>query len=388
MKVIVHHDEIGLKKGNFSFFEKKLVENIRKNCEKNKVNLRDISRENKRILCDFSDKEGKNKIIKSLKEIFGIKYFAFIQETDKKFDSLEKHIKNIYKNLQKQGVKKIAFRTKRSDKSFPLKSPKINEKLGEHAERFNLSFNYSNPEKTIYIEISNKIYVYTEKIECFGGLPVGTSGKVLCLLSGGIDSPIAAWMMMKRGCRVDFLHVHALQKNNEVFEEKNVVLQQIKKLNGFQFSSRFYVLPYSTYTLNVEGKIYEELDLVLFKHYLLKVAERLALEKNYKAIITGDNLAQVASQTLENLNVSEKSVSLPVFRPLIGMNKQEIINLSKQIGLYKTSVKKYKDCCSIISKNPSTKTRLEKFEKELEKIDMDKIVERSFEKIVDKKIDS
>lgn len=386
MKVVVHHDEIGLKKGNFPFFEKKLVENIRKSCKKKGVPLKKIARENKRILCEFSDKENKKEVEKVLKNIFGIRYFAFVNEVEKDFAFLEKNILDIFKEFNKQSIKKIAFSTKRSDKEFELNSLEINKKLGEGASDFGLVFDYNAPEETIYIEISDKIYTYTKRFEGFGGLPVGTSGKVLCLLSGGIDSPVAAWMMMKRGCSVDFLHFHAFQENEKVFKKDNVVLNQVKQLNRFQPDPKLYTLPYSTYTLNVGGKIYEEYDLVMFKHYMLKTAEALAKKKRYDAIITGDNLAQVASQTIENLGVASNNTNALIFRPLIGMNKQEIIDVSKKIGLYKTSIQNYKDCCSIISRNPSTRTKQRKFKRELDKINLDSLVEKSLEELSEKRI--
>ncbi len=386
MKVLVHHAEIGLKRGNFSFFEKKLVENVRKACDKEKLKLKNISRKNKRILCEFGGKTDKEKIIGGLKNVIGIRYFAFVSEIEKNQNLLEKEIKKIYSGFEKKGIKEIAFKTKRADKKYPLTSQEINGELGGFAGRYGLKFNYSSPEKIIYIEIADKIYLYTKRYEGFGGLPVSTGGKILCLLSGGIDSPVAAWLMMKRGCRVDFLHFHAFQKNSKVFEKNSVVKKIVEKLNTYQYGSKLDTLPYSNYMLNVQGNIFERYDLVIFKHYMMKVAEKLALEKGYKAIVTGDNLSQVASQTLENLKVASQNIKVPIFRPLLGYDKEEIINLSKRLGLYKESIKEYRDCCSIVAKNPSTKTSQKDFEKELDKINFKELVEKSLEEISEKKI--
>jgi thiamine biosynthesis protein ThiI len=236
-------------------------------------------------------------------------------------------------------------------------------------------FNYSNPEKTIYIEIADKIYIYTKRHEGFGGLPVGTGGKVLCLLSGGIDSPVAAWLMMKRGCQVDFLHFHAFPKNRLAKEGK--IIETVNILNNYQFESKIFLVPYSEYVLKTQGKIFEEYDLVIFKHYMTRLADKIAQEKKYGAIVNGDNLAQVASQTLENLKAASQKIESPIFRPLIGYDKEEIIGLSKKIGTHDISLERYKDCCSIISKKPSTKTKIKNFERELGKINLDRIISES-----------
>ena len=375
IKVLIHHAEIGLKKGNFSFFEKKLVENIKKSAEKNKIKLNEIIRQEKRIIADFDAKQ--EKVSELLKKVFGIKNFSFVYEVEKDISKLKKEVENILKKFK---IKKIAFETKRSDKAFSLNSVEINKEFGEISNKLGLKVDYKNFEEKIFTEVtSKKIFVYTEKIPGLGGLPVGTSGRVLVLLSGGIDSPVASWLMMKRGCKVDFLHFHTFKNNKQGFDSKIKTL--VEKLNEYQRKSKLYLVPYSTYEILTQGEVLQKYDLVLFKYFMLKFAEKFAIENNYDAIVLGDNLGQVASQTIENLRATSFGISTLIFRPLLTYDKQEIIDLSKKIGTYEMSIKKYKDCCSILSKKPSTKTKLEFFENILKKVDVDEIVNKSLKEL-------
>jgi|TARA_Y100000296_G_scaffold81630_1_gene109218 thiamine biosynthesis protein ThiI len=375
IKVLIHHAEIGLKKGNFSFFEKKLVENIKKSAEKNKIKLNEIIRQEKRIIADFDAKQ--EKVSELLKKVFGIKNFSFVYEVEKDISKLKKEVENILKKFK---IKKIAFETKRSDKAFSLNSVEINKEFGEISNKLGLKVDYKNFEEKIFTEVtSKKIFVYTEKIPGLGGLPVGTSGRVLVLLSGGIDSPVASWLMMKRGCKVDFLHFHTFKNNKQGFDSKIKTL--VEKLNEYQRKSKLYLVPYSTYEILTQGEILQKYDMVLFKHFILKFAEKFSIENNYDAIVLGDNLGQVASQTIENLRATSFGISTLIFRPLLTYDKQEIIDLSKKIGTYEMSIEKYKDCCSILSKKPSTKTKLEFFKNVLKKIDVNEIIEKSLKEL-------
>ena len=380
VKALIHYAEIGLKKGNFAFFEKKLVENIKKSAERNKVKIKEIVRHEKRILIDFPSNSNKEKVSDVLRNVFGIKYFSFVYEIERDLKKLEKEIEKILKQFKKDKTKKIAFQTKRADKSFSLTSVKVNAKLGEISNKLGLKVDYKNFEKKIFIEITRKkIYIYTDKINGLGGLPVGTSGRVLVLFSGGIDSPVASWLIMKRGCTVDFLHFHAFKNNKQAFNSKIKTLAE--KLNQYQNKSKLYLVPYSTYSIFTQGEIQGKYDLILFKYFMLKFAEKIAGENHYDAIVLGDNLGQVASQTIENIRATSFGIQETIFRPLLTYDKQEIIDLSKKIGTYELSIKKYKDCCSILSRKPSTKTKLKYFEKILEDVDVGEIIEKSMKDI-------
>lgn len=358
MNVLVHHSEIILKRKNRSFFEKKLVENIKRVFKDSKV-IKDSGR----ILCETKGK------IEDFKKVFGIKFYAPVELASR--NELFEKIKKILTKLNWKTIKPV---TKRADKTFELKSPEINAKIGEIANKLGIKTDYKNGKK-LFLEITKKhCYIYTEKLLGYGGLPVSSSGKVLCLLSGGIDSPVAAWLAMKRGCRVDFLHFHTYKKNEEVLGTK--IESLVKKLNEYQGSSKLYLIPYHIYQFeNLNTK--QNIDLILFKNFIIKIASELCRRKKYKAIITGDSLGQVASQTLQNLITTSYEITSLILRPLITYNKDEIIKLAEEINLLKESIKNYKDCCSIIAKKASTHSKIKQLKNALEKTDMNKIVKNS-----------
>lgn len=377
-KILIHYHEIALKGKNRNFFENKLVENIKKSANSNNLAIKSIKNRRNVIVCEFYP-ENKEKIDFAIKNIFGVKYFSHAEEIKKDVVAIKKRISEILSELTSKKIQKIAFKTKRSDKQFPLTSPEINKELGEIANRLGIKVDYKNAVKKIFIEINHEnCYIYSEKIEGYGGLPVASSGKVLCLLSGGIDSPVASWLMMKRGCQVDFLHIHSFKTNEEAIKGK--IKKLAETLNNFQFKSKIYLIPYNIYELHAIDKKIKD-DLVLFRNYLFKIAEKISEKEGYLGIVTGDNLGQVASQTLENINSSEQNTDIPIFRPLLSYNKEEIINLSEKIGTYEASIEEYKDCCSILAKNPKTKTNSEYFKKILEKSEMDELVDKSFKNI-------
>jgi thiamine biosynthesis protein ThiI len=224
----------------------------------------------------------------------------------------------------------------------------------------------------VFVELAGgKAYLYFERIKGLGGLPVGVSGKVLSLLSGGLDSPVAAWLMMKRGCHVDFLHLHALRDAQEVRESK--VFEIFRHLSAFCKDSKLFVAPYYKFlekALNAPIK----LELVLFRKFMLKLAEVLAKREGYLGIVTGDSIGQVASQTLRNIWSAQRGLDLPVYRPLLTYDKEEIIRLAKQIGTYELSLKEYKDCCSIIARHPETSSKPEIVQEIWDKLGLDDAV--------------
>lgn len=379
--VLIHHSEISLKGRNRKLFEKILLNNIR-----DSIKNYDIKRLEGRfvIYLDKFNHEIKNHIHDKLSKIFGISWFSFsdIIETD-----LNK-IKLQLKKIKIPEGKSFRIETIRAYKGFPYSSLDTNKLLGEFVLKFSKAkVSLKNPDIKIFVEITKeKTFIYTEKFKGLYGLPVGSSGKVLCLFSGGIDSTVASWLMMKRGCNIDYLHFHSMRKNDEVKLTKVYKLYNL--LKEFDPSSRLFLLPFHNFDISVQ-KVYARYHLILFRRFMFKIAEILAKKIGANAIVVGDSLGQVASQTLESIKVSDESVSLPVFRPLVGMNKEEIIDIAKKIGSYELSIESYKDCCSIVSKHPITKPNLEKvklFEKE---IDMDKIIKVSLNQLEEiKKIKS
>jgi thiamine biosynthesis protein ThiI len=262
---------------------------------------------------------------------------------------------------------------KRSDKRFPMTSQEVGRAIGALLVEKGCSVDLENPEKTLYVDIlSDMALVYTQRVKGPAGLPVGSSGKVLSLLSGGIDSPVASWLMMKRGCQVDFLHVH----NGEAKDQKIIRIAEALR-NYSPRKTKLVFAPYTEFykkTMEVDPRY----ETIVFRRFLFRLASAFAAEHGHKAMVTGDSVGQVASQTVENIFATDSAADVPVFRPLVGFNKQEIIDLAIKIGTYDMSLEEYKDCCSLVSgRNPSTSVPLDIALRIEEQISMKDIVEKT-----------
>lgn len=379
MKILIHYGEIGLKGKNKKDYEKLLRENIKKSAKYFNLKLEKVIQENARTICIYEKNQEKELIKKHLKSVFGIKNFAFVEEIKKNIEEIKNNVKkSIIKLKEKENIKTIAFKTKRVDKHFPLTSPEINCELGTIAQELGLKVDYKNAKNTIFTEITYySTFIYSEKIKGISGLPIGSSGRVLCLLSGGIDSPVAAYQLMRRGCIVDYLHIHNLASNE--IAKKTKIIETCKILNQYEIKSTIYLTPYSEFEMATMGRLDPRIELVYFKNYILKLADKIAEKFEYDAILTGDNLAQVASQTMENLKTTSHEINTLIFRPLLAYEKEEIIDYAKKIGTFEKAIEEYKDCCSLVSKNPYTKTKIKKLEHAKSKVDMDKLIEKSIE---------
>jgi len=374
-QVLVKYSEIGLKGKNRRYFEKSLIKNIRQSAKFFDARLENVRHEVGRVVCFFDDDESNDKICECLKNVLGIKFFSFVYEVEKDIDSMVSMAKKLMEE-EFGGCKSISFKTKRADKNFPLISPDVNAKFGEVAVDLGIDIDYKNLEERIFTEITySKVYMYAKKIYAYCGLPVNTSGRVLVLLSGGIDSPVAAFNMMRRGVKCDFLHVHMEMDNEVVMSSK--IRDTVNVLNKFQYKSKLYLVPYSNYEFLTSGKINPRYELVFFKHFLLRLVDKVAKDMNYDAIVTGDNLAQVASQTMDNLNAASLRIERQIFRPLLCYEKEEIIAKAKEIGTYDLAIQSYKDCCSIHSKNPLTKAKLDKMNAIIDEFDVENLLEKS-----------
>lgn len=377
-KVLVNYSEIAIKGKNRYKFENKLVENIKKSSKYFDVNLISVEKIKGRIVCIYKDED--EKIIKNLKNVFGIRHFSFIDEIEKDLDVILKKAKEKILELKGREVERIGFKTKRTDKSFKPNSVELNTIMGEIATNNSIKVDYKNPQATIHLIINtDRVYMHEDKINGPGGLPVGTAGKTLVLLSGGIDSPVAAYNIMRRGCECDFIHFHTYPENKKVLNTK--IKDTIEILNRYQFGAKIHLVPYSMYEILTIGKIYDRYELVFFKHYILKVADKVAQKDGYDALVNGDNLAQVASQTIENLTSASINIEKEIFRPLLTYEKEEIIEIAKRIDTFDLSIKEYKDCCSLFAKNPATQTKPAKFKEILEKVDVEELVDKSINEI-------
>ncbi|HEY7840428.1 MAG TPA: tRNA uracil 4-sulfurtransferase ThiI [Gammaproteobacteria bacterium] len=263
----------------------------------------------------------------------------------------------------------FAIRANRVDKGLPVHSRDIGVRLGD-AVRERTAWkrvDLDEPDFTIHVDAyPDGLYVYPDKQRGIGGLPVGTGGRVLALLSGGIDSPVAAFMMAKRGCTVDVFHMSA-SHTRDFDAESSVVGRLARAISRYGIRTRLHIVPYTFFDLALRGEP-TGYELVLFRRFLMRCGEYLAMKTGAGALVTGDSLGQVASQTLENLASASRPVTLPILRPLIGMNKQEIIELARGIGTFDISIEPYKDCCALIARNPRTKSdhdRLSRLEADL-----------------------
>jgi thiamine biosynthesis protein ThiI len=255
----------------------------------------------------------------------------------------------------------FAVRVHRVDKSLPVSSMEIAARLGDTVRRETewKIVSLTKPDRMFYVEaLPDGMYFYADKSVGIGGLPVGTGGKVLALLSGGIDSPVAAFLLAKRGCEVDFFHLSASHVRREDIA-CSVIGRLAARLSHYTQRSRLYVVPYTYFDLALGGSN-SGYELVLFRRFMLRAAERQARTIKARAVVNGDSLGQVASQTLENLISSSDVVSMPILRPLIGFNKEEIIGLARKLGSYDISIEPYKDCCALIARHPKTRSRSDK----------------------------
>jgi len=238
---------------------------------------------------------------------------------------------------------------------------------------------YQNPDEIINIEVlSNEVLVTGKRQAGIGGLPLGSSEKLLSLLSGGIDSPVASWMMMKRGCTTDCLHIHSNTNNQEVLNSKmKMIMETLGEYSPKPL--RMFVIPYHEFykkTISIDSRI----ELVIFRRYILKLGNRIAKEHGHFGLVTGDSVGQVASQTLENLLTTDAASELPVYRPLIAMDKKDIITIAKKIGTYEASIEQYKDCCSLVAeKHPKTKVKISEAMEAEEKLD--EVIEKNMKEI-------
>ncbi len=363
------YSEIALKGKNRYIFQNALIRNIQASLPEQKIT---VHRRGGRLLLECERSEN---VIEALKNTFGIESVSPVVSTDPDIDSIRALLSG------KSFPGKIKVHTKRSDKTFPMQSQQVNEIIGRDLVERGAKVDLKHPDQTIYIDILNdEALVYFERIKCPGGLPVGASGRVLSLLSGGIDSPVASLLMMRRGCSVDYLHLHSFAENSDAKDSKIIrIANKLKKFHPPK--SRVFIAPYLEFykkTLSSNNRS----EAIIFRRFLLRLASCIAKKYKIKAIVTGDSLGQVASQTLENIHTTNEASELPVFRPLIAYNKQDIIDYSIQSGLFDLSVEKYKDCCSLVShQSPSTRVRLEAARKIEEDLEIEKIVEKTMEQV-------
>ncbi len=375
--VLVRYGEIILKGMNRPVFENLLVKNI-KNALKDEGKL-GIHWAQATIYIEPEDDDRVDTIVEKLKKVFGIVSIVVAYSAPKDIDKLEEALVNNFKHeLSSASTFKVI--AKRSDKTFNMTSPQICEEIGGRLlEKFpNLSVDVHNPEINVYVEIRETGYVHLDKLSGAGGMPSGSNGKAMLLLSGGIDSPVAGYMIGKRGVHLEAVHFFSYPYTSDRAKDK--VLKLGKIIAGYTGSLRVHIVPFTDIQLQIRDKCPEEHLTLVMRRFMMQISERIAKKNGCSALITGESIGQVASQTMGALYVTDDAVSMPVFRPLIGMDKEEIVEISRKIDTYETSILPYEDCCTVFTpRHPSTKPKLEKVLLSQNQLDIERLIDEAVE---------
>ncbi|NCC51116.1 MAG: tRNA 4-thiouridine(8) synthase ThiI [Spartobacteria bacterium] len=353
--LVVQFSEIALKGGNRRLFTKKLAWNIKKALADGPET---IERTHDRLMIKTTP-ERAGDVARRVAQVFGVSHVAPVRYLPLDFQRMKEEAILIYKSTGPDG-RSFVIRIKRANKQFPLTSTQMEQQIGAAVvEATGAPVDLHNPDLVISFQVKQDGVFLVGPPE-FGpdGLPIGVSGRVLTLFSGGIDSPPAAWMMMKRGCLTDFIHFYAQPGPEAVMDSKiTELIETLLRPHGM--SARLFAIPYESFEMALlTSQVPQELELILFRRFMARVSAAVARQKECSAIVTGDNLSQVASQTMANLVAFDDAVDLPVFRPLLAHNKQDIVDLARRIGTFEASVRPYKDCCSLVARHPDTNPKL------------------------------
>lgn len=372
---IVRCGEVALKGMNKPYFERILVERIRKNLKNIKGSK--VSRKEGLIFVRTPLESDTKEVIAEISKVFGVSSVSPAFEVESNLDAIGlKAVEFMNSMIENESVKTFKVEAKRADKNFPIKSPEIAARVGACVLKGCkvLKVDVHNPDCHLFVDLRvDKTYIYTEKINGLGGLPLGTNGRGMVLLSGGIDSPVAAWMMAKRGMVMDAVHFHSYPYTSPRAQQKVEELAEI--ISSYCGKINMTVINLLPIQEEIVNNCPEDETTILVRRFMMRIAEKIALKQKDLMLITGENLGQVASQTAEALVVTDQSVELPVMRPLIGMDKVEIMDMAKKIGTYEKSIEPYEDCCTVfLPKHPVTKPRLEKILNSESKLDVDRLV--------------
>jgi thiamine biosynthesis protein ThiI len=374
--LLVHYHEIALKARNRPFFVNQLVRNLKRATADFPV--RRIQKLPGRVLLELAGENAAQEVAERVRRVFGVANCCSALRCDLDLEALKD---TAAKALAGRPFQTFRVTARRAYKTFPLTSPQLNEILGTFVlERFPARVDLKNPELTLFVDILPKeAFIYLEKVPGPGGLPVGVAGRVIALLSGGIDSPVAAYRMMRRGCQVSFVHFHGAPFLDRRTQEK--AREIVKLLTRYQYTSRLYLVPFGEVQQEVVVNTPAPYRVLLYRRLMARIAEHLASLEGAKALVTGESLGQVASQTLENLTVIEEAVKLPLFRPLIGMDKEEITEQAKEIGTYEISIQRDQDCCTLfVPRHPATRATMDDIGRAEMTLDLDRLVKAGAER--------
>jgi thiamine biosynthesis protein ThiI len=368
--VVVHYQEIALKGNNRPWFVSRLARNLRRATKG--VGVREVRVLMGRIELILDDGADWPIVRGRVSQVVGIANFARAGRAPLDVEAIAREILN---DLGDRETDTFRVSARRADKRFPLTSPEIEREVGGRIkDARGWRVDLSHPALTIHVEaLTGEAFYYFGREPGAGGLPAGTSGRVVCLLSGGIDSPVAAWRMIRRGCRVIFVHFHSYPILSRASQEKARELVGI--LTRFQYDSRLYLVPFGEIQQRVVLAVAPPLRVVIYRRLMMRIAEAIALRARAQSLVTGEVVGQVASQTLENMSAIDRVVTMPVLRPLVGMDKDEITLEAQRLGTYPISIIPDQDCCTLFTpRHPATKARLSDVEAAEAPLPIDEIV--------------
>lgn len=377
--ILIKIGEIVLKGLNKRSFEKTLINNIKYRIRK-AGNFEIKNAQSTIYIIPSDDESDLDMAIEIVKKIFGIAKLSRCACVDKDINKIKECAYNYLKDKLPY-VFSFKVEAKRSDKLFPMKSPDICRELGGYLlERFkNLKVDVHNPEITVTVEIRDfGAYVRYDDIKGAGGIPVGTSGKAMVLISGGIDSPVASFMLAKRGLELNAIHFVSPPYTSERAEDK--VKRLLEKVAEYSGRIKLFIVPFTEIQESIKDNCKEELFTIIMRRFMMKISSSIAKREECKALITGESLGQVASQTLLALGCTDEASDMIIFRPLIGMDKDEIVTISRKIDTFDISIEPYEDCCTVFTpKHPRTKPSLKFVKIEEAKLNMDELIDKAIE---------
>ncbi|EMS74261.1 tRNA uracil 4-sulfurtransferase ThiI [Ruminiclostridium cellobioparum] len=378
--ILVRYGEIILKGLNRPVFEDKLIGNIRSAILKS-GNARIFKSQGRIYIEPQEENYDFDFVLQKITRIFGVVSVSPVWKIDTDYDQIKATALKVASDLVVQyGYKTFKLETKRGNKKFPMQSPEISADLGGYIlENIpGLTVDVKNPDFTVHLEVRESSYVYSDIIKAHGGMPMGSNGKATLLLSGGIDSPVAGWMMGKRGVEIEAVHFYSYPYTSERAKQKVVDLAQI--LSQYCGKFKLHVVPFTEIQLAINDNCPEDQLTIIMRRIMMRIAEIIARKTNSMALITGESMGQVASQTMQSLYCTDSAVNMPVFRPLIGMDKVEVIDIARKIDTFETSILPYEDCCTVfVAKHPQTKPKLEKIMKSEAAVDFEPLIERAVE---------
>ena len=369
--LLVRFGEVHLKGQNRPYFLRKLTDNVKKAVAP--LNARVWLSDGRIYVSDFEDIQ---QAIDRVTRVFGLYSVSPAWELDKDYDLIARKCEEMTKGLK--GTFKVMAR--RSDKHFPMNSQQLNAELGGVILDANpdLHVDVHKPDYYVSVEIRDHAYVYIDEIMAVGGLPMGTGGKAMLLLSGGIDSPVAGFQLMRRGVNINAVHFFSFPYTSERAKEK--VLELAKILGSYGGGMKVYIVPFTEIQMQIHEKCPDAMGTLLMRRYMMRIADEIARRDGAQALITGESLGQVASQTMEALGCTDAVVNMPVFRPLIGLDKLEITQIATKIGTYETSILPYEDCCTVFTpRHPMTKPKIEALIEAEQALDTEALVREAVE---------